>query len=346
MSECVLSIVVPIYNQNSFLNDCLDALGRQMLSSYEVLLVDDGSDAKTALYLDQFALKYEQFRVIHSENQGVWRARMLGISHARGKWIGFCDSDDFVSNDMYRSMVEIGEKTASEIVVTGYSRVQAGNKKVVSTEMADWGMEYLDCEENIGVLSVINTALWNKIYRAELLRDVIAFDKPPKIAEDMMFLLSIYPMVKRVAFTDRVSYSYMVHDSSAMQNVSEQDCNNTIEAMRQVKAYMRERKVSWQWMELCDVMAMIHLGVSLPISIYGNKEPWVKEMCTRLKKEIDEDYALWRKASMLKRSYICKHSSRLYKVKLIQMVYRSGLFSLFLMLYTGLSRVFGKTIKW
>lgn len=342
----ILSVIVPIHNWNYNLEKCLNLLADQSLQDYEVILVDDGSDEETADYLDCFVKKNKCFQVVHSVNRGVWSARNLGLHYAKGKWIGFCDSDDFIHNDMFEKMICAGEQSNSDIVVVGYRRINDTTGKIISEEMTGWKQEYIDAQEQIGELCLINTALWNKIYSADLLKKVVSLSSPPRIAEDMMFLLSLYPYVNRVAFVPEVLYDYNVHDASAMHNITKRDCEDTIKAMNVVAKTIKTAKSAEEWNNLCDVMAFIHLGISLPVAIYGAMDNWTKDMLQIIKKELKENYPTWKNASILKHSYILKHNCKLYKLKIMQIVYKLGLFGLFLKLYTGITKLLGKSIKW
>lgn len=341
-----MSVIVPIYNWNDNLEKCLKYLVNQNLNDYEIILVDDGSNTETADYLDSYAENNVCVKVIHSENKGVWAARNLGLSHAKGKWIGFCDSDDLVHNDMYEKMIWAAEQSKSDIVVCGYRRINETTGKCISEEMTNWNQKYIDVNAHIGELCLINTALWNKIYLAELLKNVVSLDSPPKIAEDMMFLLSLYPYTNRIAFVSEVLYDYNVRSASAMQNVTEKDCNDTIKAMRIVSETFKKKVNSKDWINLCDVMAFIHLGISLPVAIYSKTNSWTQDMLKTIRRELKENYITWQNATILKNSYILHHNCKIYKIKAMQMIYKLGLFVPILKLYTGITKLLGKSIKW
>ena len=97
-----LSIIVPVYNVEKFLNKCLDSLIGQTMEDYEIILVDDGSKDASGRICDDYAERYpELVRVLHIDNGGQGRARNFGIETARGEYLGFVDSDDWVETDMY-----------------------------------------------------------------------------------------------------------------------------------------------------------------------------------------------------------------------------------------------------
>ena len=345
---CNLSIIVPIYNGNQNLKSCLEALLNQNIGFYEIILVDDGSkDKKIIELLDSYSKKYDHVSVYHIPNQGVWNARKFGISMAKGKWIGFCDSDDIVLSHMYEKLFSKGEQDDADMVVCGFNRIDIETNKPFSTEMINWKKDNLDVQSSIGELCLINTALWNKIYKKEILKKVIDFTEPPRIAEDMMFLLSIYPDLKKVSFVNEALYQYFVHKNSAIQNVKKQDCEKTMLSMALLKDTMQNRNVSDEWIELVDIMAFIHIGISLPVSTYGKLMGVEnKEILIDTKRELENKYVGWKTTKYLKWSYICSRNTNMCKIKIMQIVYCTGLFPLFLKVYNFMIRKLKKDIKW
>jgi UDP-glucuronate decarboxylase len=111
----VLSIIVPIYNAQAYLEPCVDSILNQSFQSLELLLIDDGSTDQSGALCDAYAAKDPRVRVFHKENGGVSSARALGLAHARGEYVGFADSDDLVAKSMYGRLMELLQKTGSEI---------------------------------------------------------------------------------------------------------------------------------------------------------------------------------------------------------------------------------------
>ena len=94
-----ISIVVPVYNVEKYLERCIDSILAQTFTDFELLLINDGSKDSSGLICDKYAEKDSRIRVFHKENEGVSRARNLGISNARGRWLCFIDSDDWVDKE-------------------------------------------------------------------------------------------------------------------------------------------------------------------------------------------------------------------------------------------------------
>lgn len=103
---CEISIIVPVYKVEPYLRKCVDSILAQTFTNFEVILVDDGSPDNSGKICDEYAIKDSRVRVIHKENGGLSSARNAGIDIARGKYLGFVDSDDYIAEDMYEVLYE------------------------------------------------------------------------------------------------------------------------------------------------------------------------------------------------------------------------------------------------
>ena len=111
-----VSIIVPVYNVSMYVEKCLQALVGQSLNNMEIILVDDGSTDTSGQICDQYAEKYQNIKVIHCENNGLGMARNRGLEIASGEYVGFVDSDDFISQRMYEILYKIGRASCRERV--------------------------------------------------------------------------------------------------------------------------------------------------------------------------------------------------------------------------------------
>ena len=100
-----LSVIVPVYNTEKYLRECIDSILAQTFGDFELLLVDDGSTDSSGAICEEYAQMDERIRVIHQKNAGATVARRNGVSHAGGEYITFVDSDDWISRDMYAAMM-------------------------------------------------------------------------------------------------------------------------------------------------------------------------------------------------------------------------------------------------
>lgn len=126
-----VSIIVPIYNVEAFLEPCVESLRQQTIADIEIILIDDGSPDRSGAIADSLASIDSRIKVVHQENQGLGPARNCGLAVATGMYVGFVDSDDWVDFDMYERLYEAAEASGSEVVLAGLRTVS--HDEVVAT---------------------------------------------------------------------------------------------------------------------------------------------------------------------------------------------------------------------
>ena len=114
-----LSVVIPVYNVEKYLDKCVESIVNQTFKDLEIILVDDGSTDESGKMCDEWTEKDTRIKVIHKINGGLSSARNAGIKQAKGEYISFIDSDDFVEQDMYATMVEALDRTGKDIASCG-----------------------------------------------------------------------------------------------------------------------------------------------------------------------------------------------------------------------------------
>lgn len=125
-----VSIVVPVYNVEKYLDRCVASLQNQTLEDIEIILVDDGSPDKCPQLCDEYARQDRRIHVVHKQNAGLGMACNSGLEIAKGEYIAFCDSDDWVDSDMYRSLYEVATAEKAQMVFSGLKRVD-GSKRIL-----------------------------------------------------------------------------------------------------------------------------------------------------------------------------------------------------------------------
>ena len=114
-----ISIIVPVYKVEKYLRRCIDSIAAQTFTDWECILVDDGSPDDSGTICDEYAENDKRFRVFHQENAGVSAARNKGLDEAKGEWICFVDSDDWIEKEMLEKMYNLAVKNKAEVVVCG-----------------------------------------------------------------------------------------------------------------------------------------------------------------------------------------------------------------------------------
>ena len=191
----VVSIIVPVYNAEKFLNRCIDSILAQTYTDWELLLIDDGSKDASGRICDEYATKDERIRVFHKENGGVSSARNLGLDHAQGEWITFVDSDDYIEENFLKSFE--GNLDADLVV---------GNAVLINNEnrmsIIDVGLsEGLYPFPSKSISSILSKSIirvpWGKLYKKECIGS-LRFDIKMKIGEDNHFVFCFLHKIKEM----------------------------------------------------------------------------------------------------------------------------------------------------
>lgn len=197
MSDILVSIVVPVYKTEKYLERCVSSLVRQTLKGIEIILVDDGSPDNSGIKCDYFAKTDSRIKVIHKANGGLSSARNAGLNAVNGKYVGFVDSDDDVEPDMYEKLALIAEQYQVDFVMSDYLRIEAdGNRyiKTISIEEGLYTKERINKDifpslimgENIDYGPLLSVC--HCLYRREFLaRNHIRFDEQVRWSEDNIF---------------------------------------------------------------------------------------------------------------------------------------------------------------
>ena len=200
-----LSIIVPVYNVEKFLNKCLDCLVGQEMEDYEIILVDDGSKDASGRICDEYAEKYpELVHVMHIDNGGQGRARNFGIEAAKGEYLGFVDSDDWVETDMYPKLCQRADETGADVVVCDFM-----------AEFDDGRREYMKACMQEHWLSSSGSSC-NKIFRRSRVGDVRF---PGRLwYEDFYFSAMLLLKSAHTEFIKEPLYIYRRGQESTMHN--------------------------------------------------------------------------------------------------------------------------------
>lgn len=211
----LISVIVPVYKVEAYLDKCVQSIVDQTFTNLEIILVDDGSPDNCPALCDAWAKKDSRIRVIHKENGGLSDARNAGMAVATGELIGFVDSDDYISPDMYQVLYERMMEDDSDIAACGVEMVwEDGTPPRMLTKQ---GCRVLDREEAMRAVieeSWIQQPVWYKLYKTDLVRD-IPFPVG-KYHEDVFWSYQAVGVARRVSVFDTVGYYYLQRGGSIM----------------------------------------------------------------------------------------------------------------------------------
>lgn len=221
-----ISIIVPVYEAEKYINRCVDSILAQSFSDFELILVEDGSPDNCGNICDEYAKKDSRIRVIHKVNGGASSARNAALDIAAGKYIMFCDSDDYVDEQWCQQMYatikcypnswincNIYDDREGEIKL----RVPISNDTKLHTKCTFYTIENLS----------LSGALWNKIYSNEIIRSYgLRFDENFRIGEDVRFNVQYYKYCASSIWVSKALYYYCYNGSSLTHKYTSDNFNN------------------------------------------------------------------------------------------------------------------------
>lgn len=214
----ILSVIVPVYNVEVYLGDCLDSLVNQTLKDFEIILVNDGSPDNAQHIIDDYKTRYPQLvKSFLKENGGLGSARNYGLQFATGKYIGFLDSDDYAAPVMFEKMVEKAEAEKADIVICEFFMVDEKGNTLRQTEIC--GHPDLDPEDKKYAHQYGRTEAWNKIYRRELFMNT-GIRYPAGWFEDYPTTPLLVEEARRITYVPEPLMYYVVRPGSIMGQAS------------------------------------------------------------------------------------------------------------------------------
>lgn len=200
-----ISVIVPVYKVESYLSKCIDSILSQTFSNFELILVDDGSPDRCPEICDMYAIRDKRIQVIHQPNCGVSAARNAGLQAAKGVWVWFVDSDDWVEPDALMQVLYYTAEDIDLVVFECKERITISYKP--NTFFEKYYFTY-----------ALGFGPCNKLYRSSLIKEnKVNFDEEEKIGEDLLFNAMFYKHMRKAELIPNRLYHYMDRDGSAMK---------------------------------------------------------------------------------------------------------------------------------
>lgn len=207
-----VSIIVPVYNKEKYLSECVDSILRQNFKDFELILVDDGSKDSSWNIIKEYANKDKRVVPVHQENAGVSAARNAGLDRAQGKWICFVDADDYLPKDGIQILVEHGEKSNADIVNANATRVEDDKQ----FKIFNFNNEIV--KGNI-YPRLVHFAPWAQLFKRSIIEEHhLRYVKGLAYSEDNVFILYYSLYASSIEFVNDSVYNYRINFDSAIQN--------------------------------------------------------------------------------------------------------------------------------
>lgn len=262
MSNPLISILIPVYNTEKYLRECLDSVVNQTIESKEVIIIDDGSTDSSSSIVDEYSVLYDFVHVVHQENRGLWETRCRLLSMASGEFIAWVDSDDYVELDMYESLCDAAIKQNVELVLCNYSFFPNSIKT-----KEKWFKPYLG---NINWRFIErNTQPWNKIVKRDLLNR-LEIDKWLSKCGDGIYSLVLI-QAKGILSIDKEYYHYRVGHTSMSNNMSNlKHFEENVQWTKKQRMAAESIGLNGDWLEYFDYRVIYSLIQTMIVASHNN----------------------------------------------------------------------------
>jgi len=287
-----VSIIVPVYNVEEYLETCLDSLVNQTLKDIEIIVVNDGTKDNSQKIIDKYIKKYPKLvKGYIKENGGLSSARNYGLKYAKGEYIAFVDSDDWVELDMYEKMYNKAITKNFDMVVCDlkyiYPNKEMNAKSNISHDITDKSMIKKT------MLNIYPSA-WNKIFKKELFKSKVKF-KEKVWFEDVEFLYRLYPYINSIGVVKEPFYNYLQREGAITSTFDKRlfhyvdNWNGIIEYYKDKKMYDEYKKE----LEYCYVRYLLATFIKRAAN-FKDKEMY-KEAVEVALKEVKKNFPKYRK---------------------------------------------------
>lgn len=216
MSE-LISVVIPAYNTEKYIEKCLDSVFNQTYSNLEVIVVNDGSTDNTKKILDDYGNKESRLKIIHKENTGVSDTRNKGLEIASGDYIGFVDSDDLIKPDFYYTLHSLIKNHNADIAHCGFELVGNDFSKVFYGTKMLYVHNTNEAIDELLTARLFEPSSCTKLYKRELIKEV-KFDTEIKFNEDLLYNVKAFKNANKSVFLDLPMYLYFYNTFSASRS--------------------------------------------------------------------------------------------------------------------------------
>lgn len=210
-----ISVIVPVYNVEKYLPRCIDSILAQTFTDFELLLIDDGSSDYSGKICDEYAKNDERIRVFHQENGGVSSARNIGLDNAKGEWISFVDSDDWLENECYSSLLSDGD--IADLTYFGCDCYFVNGAVTIYSPADFYSDNRIEIEKQLALLKNNPQKFeylgytWNKLFKKEIIDNYnLRFLRNLTLREDELFTLSYARYVSSIRTKADTLYNYRV----------------------------------------------------------------------------------------------------------------------------------------
>ena len=241
-----VSVIVPVYNVEHYIQHCLQSLVDQTCScKYEIIVVNDGTKDNSMAIVHRFAKEYSFIKIIEQDNAGLSAARNTGIRNATGEFLVFVDSDDYVSPDYIKLLYESAVSNGSDVACCNYRNIVNENGTGVNNFLKHSTGVYSGEKILREVLQdiTVRSYVWNKMYRRSIFTDNNLQFPVGVNFEDLAVTPQVFYYAKKVSFIPQALYYYVHREGSITGSISKRDIRNYLQAYSTLRKFMEEKNI-------------------------------------------------------------------------------------------------------
>lgn len=252
MKKQLISIIIPVKDTLPYFSKCMDSMINQTYDHCEFIIIDDGSSQDIKGFLDSYCSRNKIYYLRNSDSKGPGAARNLGLRHAKGKYVAFCDSDDWVDLNYYETVCNFMEKNGSDICMTSMRREYTANPCSTHPYMCKYDQIYtLSSEMAIHLLYgdykefeiTVLAACMNKIYKKEFLDSINAHFEEGMYFQGVLFSIFTFLRASRIDCVPKATYHHLRRPNSIIQSFDPKHIMDFEKCFLKMKAYYDDLKV-------------------------------------------------------------------------------------------------------
>lgn len=211
-----VSVIIPVYNSEQYLRRCLDSVANQSVRDYEIILIDDGSTDGSLDICNEYAERNRNIKVVHKLNGGVSSACNLGINYSRGKYLMFCDSDDYVEPGWIETMYQYAEQNPDLFVLSAFFKDDSDRSIAVRLDTSSPYKHFDSGEYYYMYTHGFSAYRWNRIYLRDKVAGGICFDENISVGEDVIFNLEYQKTCDGFLYVDKPLYHWVDNGNDSL----------------------------------------------------------------------------------------------------------------------------------
>lgn len=338
-----VSVIVPCYNAENYIKRCIDSILNQTFKDFELICVNDGSTDSTLEILKKYEKNNKNMLVVTKKNEGGRNVTMTGLKYISGEYVCVIDNDDYIAENYLEELYKSITKKDADIAICAFQREDFVSGKVYSIEMKKKEKTY-NLNDDYGVLLEINTSMWNKMFKKNLILKLLDFRLDSLGFGDMTLLAYLYSMIDKISFNSNVLYYYQVREGSNINSMKLEAVDSIYDNLIRIRNYYVENNLIDR-LEILDAYAFLHLGISLMYRIYCSHKKEFNVVLKKVLSILNNDFPNWKNNKYYSLSYILKEK-RNYKLFICKSFYKLKMFKLFIKTYNFITTKFKFDIKW